>query len=59
MDLDEKYVSVILRRYVDNGGDSSDVYCIRNGEKVMYADVAKEVEKRDGSLEETPSNDLI
>ena len=59
MELDEKYASVILRRYVDNGGDSSGVYCIRNGEKVMYADVAKEVEKRDGSLEETPSNDLI
>lgn len=59
MELDEKYASVILRRYVDNGGDPLEVYCIRNGEKVMYADVAKEVEKRDGSLEETPSNDLI
>lgn len=59
MELDEKYASVILRRYVDNGGDPSGVYCIRNGGKVMYADVAKEVEKRDGSLEETPSNDLI
>lgn len=59
MELDEKYASVILRRYVDNSGDPSEVYCIRNGEKVMYADVAKEVEKRDGSLEETPSNDLI
>ena len=59
MELDEKYASVILRRYVDNGGDPLGVYCIRNGEKVMYADVAKEVEKRDGSLEETPSNDLI
>ena len=59
MELDEKYASVILRRYVDNGGDPSGVYCIRNGKKVMYSDVAKEVEKRDGSLEETPSNDLI
>ena len=59
MELDEKYASVILRRFVDNGGDPSGVYCSRNGEKVMYADVAKEVEKRDGSLEETPANDLI
>lgn len=59
MELDEKYASVILRRYVDNGGDPAGVYCFRNGEKVMYSDVAKEVEKRDGSLEETPSNDLI
>lgn len=46
MELDEKYASVILRRYVDNSGDPSEVYCIRNGEKVMYADVAKEVEKK-------------
>lgn len=59
MELDEKYASVILRRYVDNGGDPAGVYCIRNGEKVMYSDVAKEVEKRDGTVEETSANDLI
>ena len=59
MELDEKYASVILRRYVDNGGDPAGVYCIRNGEKVMYSDVAKEVAKREETVEETSANDLI
>ena len=47
MELDEKYASVILRRYVDNGGNPDEVFCIRNGEKVCYSDVVKEVEKRE------------
>lgn len=56
MELDEKYASVILRRYVDNGGDHEGVYCIRNGEKINYLDVVKEVEKKsDNSF----ANDLI
>ena len=46
MELDEKYASVILRRYVENGGNPKSVYCIRNGEKVMYDDVVKEVTER-------------
>ena len=46
MELDEKYASVILRRYFENGGNSECVYCIRNGEKVMYSDVVKEVENK-------------
>ena len=29
MELDEKYASVILRRYVENTGSSDDVYCLR------------------------------
>ena len=44
MELDEKYASVILRRYVGNTGDAENVYCIRNGQKVAYADVVKQVE---------------
>ena len=44
MELDEKYASVILRRFVDNGGDPKGVYVIRNGEKYMYPDLAKEVD---------------
>ena len=46
MELDEKYASVILRRFVDNGGDPKGVYVIRNGEKYMYPDLAKEVEAK-------------
>lgn len=56
MELDEKYASVILRRYVDNGGDPEGVYCIRNGEKINYLDVVKEVEKK---FDNSFANDLI
>jgi DNA modification methylase len=44
MEIDEKYASVILRRYVDNTGDADNVYCIRNGQKVAYTEVVKQVE---------------
>lgn len=47
MELDEKYASVILRRYVDDGGNPDDVYVERNGEKLMYSDLVKEVEGED------------
>jgi len=56
MELDEKYASVILRRYVENTGDAENVYCIRNGQKVAYADVVKQV---DGSSDNSSTNDLI
>ena len=44
MELDEKYASVILRRYVDNTNDSENVYCIRNGEKHTYDELVKRLE---------------
>lgn len=47
MELDEKYASVILRRFVGDGGDPDSVYVIRNGEKYMYSDLVKEVEVKD------------
>ena len=52
MELDEKYASVILRRYVDDTGDSEGVYCMRNGEKIPYADLVKKVEGKDERTEE-------
>lgn len=50
MELDEKYASVILRRYVENGGNPEGVYCIRNGEKVMYDDIVKKVDPKNSTL---------
>ena len=47
MELDEKYASVILRRYAEDYGNEDEIYCIRDGKKVMYADVVKEVEGRE------------
>ena len=51
MELDEKYASVILRRYVDDTGDSENVYCIRNGEKIPYSDLVKKVEGKNEQTE--------
>lgn len=48
MELDEKYASVILRRYVDDTGDADGVYVMRNGERIPYSDLVKEVESKDG-----------
>lgn len=44
MELDEKYASVILRRYVEDTGDAENVYVMRNGEQIPYSALVKEVE---------------
>lgn len=44
MELDEKYASVILRRYVEDTGDADGVYVIRNGEQISYSGLVKEVD---------------
>lgn len=44
MELDEKYASVILRRYVDDTGDTDGIYVLRNGEKLPYSALVKDVE---------------
>jgi vacuolar-type H+-ATPase subunit C/Vma6 len=48
MELDPKYASVILRRYVEDTGDSENVSVVRNGKKLRYADLVKEVGLPDG-----------
>ena len=48
MELDPKYASVILRRYVEDTGDAGGVYVTRNGEQILYSNLVKEVEKPDG-----------
>lgn len=44
MELDEKYASVILRRAVENGIAPEDIWVERNGERIPYTDLVKEVE---------------
>ena len=44
MELDEKYASVILRRYVEDTGDSENVFVMRKGKRIAYQDLVKEVE---------------
>lgn len=43
MELDEKYASVILRRYVEYTKRPEDVYVTRGGEKMLFSDLMKEV----------------
>lgn len=44
MELDEKYASVILRRYVEDTNDAENVYVVRDGEKIPYSALVVEVE---------------
>ena len=48
MELDPKYASVILRRYVEDTGDEENVYVMRGGERIPYSALAKEVELANG-----------
>lgn len=47
MELDEKYASVILRRYVQDTGDAENVYVERDGERISYSDLVIEMEGAD------------
>ena len=46
LELDEKYASVILRRYVEDTGDADNVYVLRGDKRIPYAELVKEVEGR-------------
>lgn len=47
MELDPKYASVILRRYVEDFGNADQVYVERDGKKLLYSDLVKEVEPKE------------
>ncbi|ADH92262.1 DNA modification methylase [Arcanobacterium haemolyticum] len=46
MELDEKYASVILRRYAEHTGDAAGITCLRDGKQLAYLDVVKDVERQ-------------
>ena len=43
MELDEKYASVILRRYAESSGDTGGIHVLRDGERIPYTALVKEV----------------
>jgi len=53
MELDEKYASVILRRYVDDTGNAEAVYVIRGDRQIPYSELVKEVEAQGNDELET------
>lgn len=46
MELDPKYASVILRRFVEDFGKAEEVYVERDGVRYRYAELVKQVEGR-------------
>ena len=40
-ELDPKYVSVILQRYINFKGSDEDVFLIHDGKKISYSEVIK------------------
>lgn len=44
MELDEKYASVILRRYAEHTGDAAGITCLRGGKEYAYLDLVRDVE---------------
>jgi DNA modification methylase len=42
-EIDPKYATVIVKRFIDNLGTDKDVFLIRDGKKIHYADVVLEV----------------
>lgn len=45
MELDEKYASVILRRYAEHTGDAAGITCQRGEEELSYLDLVKHVDQ--------------
>lgn len=45
MELDEKYASVILRRYAEATGDAAGITCQRGDTQYAYLDVVKQVDR--------------
>lgn len=42
IELEEKFVDVIVNRYIKHRGSAEDVFVLRSGEKILYADLVKE-----------------
>lgn len=45
IELDEKFVDVIVKRFIEQVGAASDVFVLRDGEKISYENIAQNTEK--------------
>lgn len=45
IELDEKFCDVIVKRYIEQAGSDDGVYVVRDGKKIPYSELVKEVEK--------------
>ena len=46
IELDEKFADVIVNRFVDNTGDTSKVFLLRDGDKITFDEVKKKMENQ-------------
>ena len=52
VELEPKFVDVAVKRYLEyKNGDVTDVYVIRDGEKLSYEDAVAGMEDADGTTE--------
>lgn len=42
LELDPKYATVIVKRYIEQAGSEEDVYVLREGKKIAYKDINRE-----------------
>ena len=47
IELDEKFVDVIVKRFIEGKGSADEVFLLRNGEKLTYDKVPKPIEKQE------------
>ncbi|MDD4432100.1 MAG: site-specific DNA-methyltransferase [Parabacteroides sp.] len=45
IELDEKFVDVIVKRFIEQAGAASDVFVLRDGKKISYENIAQNTEK--------------
>ena len=41
MELDEKYVDVIVKRYINHVGNEEGVFLLRGNDRILYKDIEK------------------
>jgi hypothetical protein len=41
MELDPKYATVIVKRFIEHAGTDQEVFLLREGKKIPYGDVPK------------------
>lgn len=45
VELDEKFCDVIVKRYLEKAGSAAQVYVLRDGDKIPYAQISQDVEE--------------
>lgn len=58
IELDPKFVDVIVKRYIEQVGKSDDVYVLRDDQKLGFDEVAADM-PQDAALQKAPQEERI